>query len=83
MDVLCLNGFVLADFGSADKDVWHCGNLGFCGAGGGAGAMLDLAHGDLLGQALPAVGPRRRRYRDDLNEILYWELTRDNLPMLL
>ncbi len=49
----------------------------------GAGPMFDLADPDLLRQALPTYRPRSRRYRDDLNEILYWELTRDNIPMLL
>lgn len=49
----------------------------------GAGPMFDLADCELLRKALPAYHPRPRRYRDDLNEILYWELTRDNIPMLL
>lgn len=48
------------------------------------GRMLRrLADPDILNQALPFYRPRPRKYRDDLNESLYWELTRDNLPMLL
>ena len=49
----------------------------------GAGAMFNVANPDLLRHALPAYRPRPRRYRDDLNEIMYWELTRDNIPMLM
>jgi len=49
----------------------------------GAHAALNVAHYDLLRQALPVYQPRPRRYRDDLNEILYWELIRDNIPMLM
>jgi asparagine synthase (glutamine-hydrolysing) len=51
--------------------------------GMGAGPMFDLADHDLLRQAMPAYHPRPRRFKDDLNEILYWELVRDNIPMLL
>jgi len=45
--------------------------------------LQSLADKTILDQALPFYQPRPRRYRDDLNESLYWELTRDNLPMLL
>lgn len=48
-----------------------------------AGPMFDLADRELLRSALPPYGPRPRRYRDDLNDILYWELVRDNIPMLM
>jgi len=49
----------------------------------GAGAMFDVANKDFLSQSLPLFRPWHQRYRDDLNDILYRELTRDNIPMLL
>jgi len=45
--------------------------------------MNKIAPAAFVRQALPVVRPRPRRYQDELNEILYWELTRDNIPMLL
>lgn len=49
----------------------------------GAELMFDTTNKEFAARALPARRLRPRRYRDDLNEILYWELCRDNLPMLL
>ncbi|MBN1765721.1 MAG: asparagine synthase (glutamine-hydrolyzing) [Sedimentisphaerales bacterium] len=43
----------------------------------------QVADQNILSQALPSPPHEKRRYLHDLNESLYWELTRDNLPMLL
>jgi len=45
--------------------------------------LSRLIHPDLAQLTWPNAPPSPRRYRDDLNERLYRDLTRDNLPMLL
>ncbi|MBN2210720.1 MAG: asparagine synthase (glutamine-hydrolyzing) [Sedimentisphaerales bacterium] len=49
----------------------------------GKGPMYDLANKQILDQALPIYQSRNKKFRDDLNDILYWELIRDNIPMLM
>jgi asparagine synthase (glutamine-hydrolysing) len=49
----------------------------------GKGDIRGVLEPALLQKAMPSIQPRRRHYHDDLNEELYWELTRDNLPLLL
>ena len=44
--------------------------------------MNWLIRGYLI-KRCPGFQPRTRKFRDDLNEILYWELMRDNIPMLM
>ncbi|MCH9023383.1 MAG: asparagine synthase (glutamine-hydrolyzing), partial [Planctomycetes bacterium] len=48
-----------------------------------ADAMRELVDEDFLAGSVRLNRGQKRRYRDDLNEILYRDLTRDNLPMLL
>ena len=49
----------------------------------GPALMFEITDKTLSAKSLPHYRPRPRRYQDDLNEILYWETLRDNLPMLL
>jgi len=51
--------------------------------GTGDGLIRELTDPGFLSQALAAYQPRNQRYYDDLNNILYWDLRRDNLPLLL